>query len=339
MPISTCRTLVQVFLAIGIGASLAVAQGGSAVPLPTPSKPQFVLIDTDIGDDIDDVFALGLALSSPELKIVGITSAWTDTALKARLIDRLLCEAGRADIPVAVGVERHIPGQTPLSQAGWAKRQPEKPHPAAVDFILGQIQQHPGEITLIAIGPLGNLAAAIERDPKTFRKLKRIVIMGGSVRRGYGAIDHMLNHAPDAEYNIAMDIPAAQAVFSSGVPLYVMPLDSTQIGLDELKRAELFSLGTNLTDATALLYQQWSLGHHLTEPILFDAMAVAFAIQPELCPVTPMRIEVDANGFTRESPGKPNTYVCLDSTSDDFFDFYMPRLLQQRLYGACAKTP
>ncbi len=292
------------------------------------SAPQLVVIDTDIGDDIDDAFAVGLALSSPELKILGITSAWGDTALRARMLDRLLSETGRSDIPVAVGIEKHGPGQATFSQAKWAERGPNKPHPDAVGFLLDQIQRHPGEITLIAIAPETNLAAALARDPATFKKLKRIVLMGGSVRRGYD------DDPPDAEYNIAMDIPAAQAVFASGVPLYVMPLDSTQIPFDEVKRRVLFTASTNLTDAIALLYEQWSRSTSLQTPTMFDAVAVAYAIDPAQCPVTPMRLEVDAKGFTRERKGQPNTFVCLRSDTDRFFEFYMPRLLGQKLAGS-----
>ena len=309
-------------------------------PSPRPRSPELVIIDTDIGDDFDDALAVGLALSSPELKILGITSAWGDTALRARLLDRLLCETGRTDIPVAIGIEKHGPGQAEFTQSRWAERQPPKPHPAAVDFLLDQIRQHPGEITLIGIAPFTNLGAAIERDPATFKKLKRIVIMGGSIHRGYEDPEYMPARGPDAEYNIAMDVPAAKAVFNSGVPLYVMPLDSTQHKLDEVKRQQLFTQSTNLTDALSVLYLQWIQGGFREHtPTLFDDTAVAYAIDPDLCPASPMRIEIDAKGFTRPVAGPPNSFVCLTSDSDKFFDFYMPRLLQQKLSGACVKAP
>jgi inosine-uridine nucleoside N-ribohydrolase len=316
----------------GFGSALAESA------TPTASQ-ELVIIDTDIGDDIDDVLAVGLALSSPELKILGITSAWGDTALRARLLDRLLCETGRTDIPVAVGIEKHGPGQGAFSQARWAERQPEKSHTAAVDFLFDQIKQHPGEITLIGLAPLTNLGAAIERDPATFKKLKRIVIMGGSIRRGYGDLEYTPNHRIDAEYNIAMDPAAAQAVFKSGVPLYVMPLDSTQLKLNELDRQLLFTQSTNLTDAITLLYEQWSKTTGQQTPTMFDAVAVAYAIDPDQCTTEPMRVEVDAKGFTREVPGSPNTFVCLHSDSDKFFQFYMPRLLNQKMAGSCTKAP
>ncbi|AXC15256.1 Inosine-uridine preferring nucleoside hydrolase [Acidisarcina polymorpha] len=303
--------------------------------------PQLVIIDTDIGDDIDDVLAIGLALSSPELKILGIESAWGDTALRARMLDRLLCETGRADIPVAVGIEKHGPGGATFSQARWAERQPEKTHTPAVDFLLDQIKQHPGEITLIGIAPLTNLAAALQRDPNTFRKLKRIVIMGGSIHRGYDDLGYTPDHGPDAEYNIAMDPAAAQAIFHAGVPLFVMPLDSTQLKLDEVKRRLLFTQSTDLTDALALLYEQWSRSTSQVTPTMFDAVAAAYSIEPALCPTTPMNVDVDARGYTRQVAAQSNVHananVCLSSDSDGFFAFYMPRLLKQKLAGSCAR--
>ena len=208
-----------------------------------------------------------------------------------------------------------------------------------MDFLLEQIRQHPGEITLIAIGPETNLGAALTRDLATFKKLKRIVLMGGSVRRGYDDLGYTPDRGPNAEYNIKMDIPAAQAVFTSGVPLYVMPLDSTQLKFDEVERRLLFTDSTNLTDAITLLYEQWSRTTNQATPTMFDAVAVAYAIDPEQCPATPMKIVIDAKGSTREAGGTPNAFVCLRSDSDKYFEFYMPRLLQQKLTGSCAATP
>jgi hypothetical protein len=158
-------------------------QTRSAAQAPAPaSTPQLVILDTDIGDDIDDAFALGLLLRSPELRLLGVATAFGDTELRARLVDRYLAAVGRRDIPVLAGV----PGKsTHFTQAAYALQQPARKHAGAVDFLLSQIRLHPGQITLIAIGPLFNIQAAIERDPATFKKLKRVVIMGGSVYRGY----------------------------------------------------------------------------------------------------------------------------------------------------------
>jgi purine nucleosidase len=311
---------------------------GSSAPAPAETRAPLanatdkIIIDTDIGNDIDDAFAVGLALHSPEFQILGISSAWGDTHLRTRLLSRLLKETGRADIPVAMGVAKHPAGKLDtMSQAAYAEGGPaDQTYPNAVDFLLDQIRHYPGEITLIAIGPETNLGAAIDRDAATFRKLKRIVLMGGSVYRGYSQFNYGKTHGPDPEWNIICDIAAAQKVFNSGVPLYVMPLDSTQIKLQELERAEIFKAGTPLTDALLVLYTQWSHGAPQT-PTLFDAVVVAYASHPELCPTEPMRLRVDDQGYTRVASGAPNTQVCLHSSSDQFLEFFMLRIVAPRL--------
>jgi purine nucleosidase len=166
---------------------------------------------------------------------------------------------------------------------------------------------------------------AIEKEPETFRKLKRVIIMGGSVYRGFGDLGYAPPRGPQAEWNILNDIPSAQKLFAAGVPLYVMPLDSTQLRMDEVKRAFLFSQGTPTTDALTLLYHEWGQ----QTPTLFDPMTIAYALNPALCPVQPMHIRVDDQGFTRPEAGAPNAEVCLNSSSEDFFRFYLPRVAER----------
>ncbi len=314
-------------------APAAFSQTSAAPKASSQPAQKFVVLDTDVGDDIDDVLALGLALSSPELKIVGVTASWGDTTLRARLLDRLLTETGHPEIPVAIGPVKHHAGEGAFSQAQWARRQPARAYPDGVELLLSKIREYPDALTLIAVAPLTTVAQALDRDPVTFRRLHAIVLMGGSVHRGYGDLGYTADHGPDAEYNIAMDPAAARKVFEAGVPLFVMPLDSTQIPLDETKRRLLFTAGSPLTDALTLLYQQWSRITDLATPTLFDAVAVAFAIDPLVCPVTPMRLTVDERGYTREQAGKPNVSVCLRSNSDRFFELFMPRLLRQTSTG------
>ena len=289
--------------------------------VPGKSSPEKVIIDTDIGDDIDDAFAVALALRSPELEILGISTTFGDTETRAKLVDRMLGEAGRADIPVAVGVHTEAKttfGQRPYAEGGHFAR---SSHPQSVDFILDQIRKNPSQITLVAIGPLVNVGAMIDRDPETFHKLKRVVMMGGSIDRGYG--DPYSPPTPaEAEWNIKNDIGSAQKLFASGVPIYQMPLDSTQLKLDEVRRASLFRQGTPLTDALVILYHQWGQ----ETPTLFDPMTIAFIDDPKLCPVQPMHIDVDATGMTLRGTGAPNAKVCLRSDPQAFLNFYLSRL-------------
>lgn len=308
-----------------------------ALPFGRAQRPPAtkVIVDTDIGDDVDDAFALSLALASPELDVIGVSSAWGDTALRARMIDRMLCETGRDDIEVKAGVPTET--TTPFSQEPWARAGIGRNHGDAVTFLLNQIRAHPNEITLLALGPLTNIGAAIDRDPGTFSKLKRVVLMGGSVHRGYGA----LNAPPEPEYNIARDPAAARKLFHSGVPIFMLPLDSTQLKFDEARRTELASVSTPLTDNLQILMAEWSRNSHAPTPTLFDAVAAAYAIAPETCPMTPLHIEVDDKGMTLPTEGAPNAEACMEPQQEAFFAMLMPRLLHQHLVGSrvCVAAP
>ncbi len=316
-----------ILLVLTLIASTGSVRGASAQSPAEPGEKQKVIFDTDIGDDIDDAFALALAVSSPKLEVIGVTTAWGDTDLRARLTARLLRTMGHAEIAVTAGPKTHA--SSTFSQARWAEAEPEPANgwPDATSFTLDAIRRNPGQITLIAVSPFSNIGALIDKDPATFRMLKRVVLMGGSIRRGYGDLGYLPNRGPQPEYNIMMDIDSSRKLFASGVPLYVMPLDSTQLKLYEVVRDTLFSQGTPTTDALLSLYAEWSASTGNATPTLFDAMAVAAAIDPALCPTQPMHIEIDDKGFTRATAGPPNANVCLDSDSDRFFHFYIPAVL------------
>jgi purine nucleosidase len=303
------------------GAERRTAEAGEQ----SEATPQLAILDTDIGDDIDDAFALALALKSPELRILGITTAFGDTELRARLVDRYLHAVGRDDIPVAAGVP--TPHNNVFTQAAYAQQWSAGVHADGVNFLLSQIRAHPGEVTLIAIGPLTNIQEAIKRDPAMFRKLKRVVLMGGSIYRGYDGRNGE-RRPPDAEWNINRDPAGAQALLAAGVPVFMMPLDSTQVHLETTEREAIFAHGSPLTDQLTLLYHQWKAGSdgHPDAPTLFDPVAVTYAIHPELCPATPLRIEVDDKGFTRPVDGPPNAEVCLKSDEKGFLELLLGRL-------------
>ncbi len=294
---------------------LLVGRTHSAAAQATVSK---VIFDTDIGDDIDDAYALGFLLRSPEVQVLGVTTAFEDTHLRARLATRFLNSAGRGDVPVYEGPK--TAGKSHFTQGKWAEGSPDRTYPDAIEFMLNTIRRDPGQITLVAVAPLTNVGALIAKDPKTFGKLKRVVMMGGSVARGYGNKEQ-----PDAEWNIVNDVAAAKALFGSGVPLYVMPLDSTQIQLDPARQAELFGKKTGMTKALEELTAEWGAATKYRSPTLFDAVAAAYAVKPEVCPTAPMRIEVDDKGFTKKVDGAANANVCLHSTTGSFFDVFLPR--------------
>jgi len=368
---------------VWLGALVVVVAGAVGQTAPAAQQlaaPQLAFLDTDIGDDIDDAFALALILQSPELKLVGITTTFGDTDLRAKLLYRYLGSNCRFNVNVIPGVP--TPHENVFTQAAYARgfanpacgtvsfhassmadeerlkkqrkqeaakwkadqaqmmaslahlSQQRAAHDAA-GFLLEQIKAHPGEITLIAIGPLFNIQAAIEKDPETFRKLKRVVLMGGSIYRGYDGPsvggkpgEH---RPPDAEWNISRDPAGLRALLASGVPVFMMPLDSTQIHLETKEREEIFAHGSRLTDQLTLLYHQWKAGTegHPDAPTLFDPVAVTYAFRPDLCPATPMRLTVDDKGFTLPVQGAANAEVCLKSDEKGFLELLLERITQE----------
>jgi purine nucleosidase len=324
---------LAVAAAILIGVAASPIMRPRSVATSKAAAPQLVILDTDIGDDIDDAFALALLLHSPEVKLLGVTTAFGDTELRARLVDRYLAAVHRSEIPVEAGVP--APAHNVFTQAAYARQAPAHSHGDGVAFLLREIRAHPGQITLIAIGPLFNVQAAIARDPATFRKLKRVVIMGGSIYRGYDGGNAGANAPPSPEWNIRCDPAGARALLGSGVPVLMMPLDSTQIRLPQQDLSTLFSHGSPLTDQLTLLYHQWAkldAGAHSNNdawrmPTLYDPVAASFAIHPDICSAQPMRIDVDDKGFTRPVSGTPNAEVCLKSDEKAFLEFLLKRIL------------
>ena len=285
-----------------------------------------IIIDTDIGDDIDDAFAVGLALSSPEFQVLGFSASFGDTPARAKMLDRMLGELGHSDIPVAAGTPVNV-NLNAFTQRRYAEGVAQRPHANAVDFILEQARKYPGQVTLVAIGPLPNIGAAIDKDASTFRKLKRVVIMGGSIRTMTDPYGVAAPIAPHPEWNIKNDIASAQKLFAAGVPLQVLPLDSTaNLKLHEVARTALFAHGSMLTNILAGLYYEWSAYTRSPTPIQYDPMTLAALLEPSLCPLTPMHITVDDMGNTKETPGAPNAQVCLKSDADSFLHFTVKRL-------------
>jgi inosine-uridine nucleoside N-ribohydrolase len=283
-----------------------------------PAKKIPILVDTDIGTDIDDAFALALVVKSPELELLGVTTVSGDTHARARLAAKLLWEAGDRYVPVAAGE----PGRPlPMEQTRWAEgfKSPQIRSANAVTFLATVLRRRAEKTTLVAIGPLSNIAALLTKNPRIGQKIKQIVLMGGSIAHGYGDDPN-----PVAEYNIAADPPAAQKVFGSGVPILMVPLDVTaMLQLERVDRHRIFTQMTPLTNSLTLLYQLWNQ----RTPTLFDPMAVAMVLDPGLCETEPMAVEVDLNGFTRAAQGKPpNAVVALHTNPAKFFDFYLKRV-------------
>jgi inosine-uridine nucleoside N-ribohydrolase len=303
--------IVFLLLALSLAWSPCVLRAAEAEKIP-------ILLDTDIGSDVDDAFALTLILDSPEFDLLGVTTVSGDTVARARLAAKMLDVAGRPDIPVAAGE----PGKPlPIEQSQWADgfKSPALLTTKAVDFLQDQIDHSADPVTLIAIGPLTNVAALLNQDPAAAKRIKVIALMGGSVYRGYQP-----GSPPEPEYNIKLDPEAARIVFSSGVPILMAPLDSTSmLKLDAAARQRIFTNPSPLAKTLEPLYRLWN---HET-PTLFDPMPIALLLDPSLCETKSLAIEVDAKGFTRVVQGKPaNATVAVQADSTKFFTFYLNRV-------------
>ncbi len=287
----------------------------AASPAKTP-----VILDTDIGTDIDDAFALALIISSPELDLQGVTTVSGDTQARARLAAKMLWAAGGAfrRVPVYAGE----PGKPlPIEQARWADHftSPQLKSEKAVDYLRREFNARPGKITLITIGPLTNIGALLKEDAGVAKKIPRIVMMGGSIARGYEP-----GSGPTPEYNIAADAAAAQTVFSSGIPLIVAPLDVTaRLQLEGANLRRVLTHLTPVTDALTILYHLWGM----PAPTLHDPMAISLFLAPSLCETKQLAVEVDDKGYTRVQEGKPaNATVALNVDREKFFQFYLSRV-------------
>ena len=169
-----------------------------------------VILDTDIGDDIDDTWALGFLLRCPELDVKLVVGDQGKAEYRAKLLAKFLEAAGRIDIPVGMGIEKNATGGG--NQSDWVEDYdledyPGTVHQDGVQAIIDTIMNSPEPITLIAVGPLPNIAEALKREPKIAQKAK-FVGMHGSVRMGYGGSSEI-----SVEYNVRADIPACRILY------------------------------------------------------------------------------------------------------------------------------
>ncbi|MFL6576913.1 MAG: nucleoside hydrolase [Povalibacter sp.] len=283
-----------------------------------------VIFDTDIGTDIDDAYALATLIKRPELHLIGVTTVSGDAVARARLAAKLLSIAGGewAKVPVYAGTST---ATQYMKQVEWANgfKSASLHESGGVAFMRDQIDSHPGQITLIAVGELTNVAALLASEAGIGKKIRAISLMGGAMYRGYEK-----NSKPEPEWNIKSNVAAARAVFASGVPLMVAPLDSTtQLIVTPEMRVQMFSRGTALTDALASLNSIWR--HTNTwkgeNPILFDVLAVNLVISRKPYKMASMHVDVGNDGLTKVVEGtKPNADVALavepDAVMKEFVD-------------------
>jgi purine nucleosidase len=285
-----------------------------------------VILDTDIGTDIDDAWALGYALKSPAFQLLGVTVTDADTPARARVACKLLHRLGRTDVPVAVGRRTAaVPADRIDYQFAWAEDfESYKPIAMpAVQFLADTIRRNPNEVTLIAVGPLQNIGDLVRQHPDVVPLVKRVVLMSGSI----GA--NAWSSSAVAEWNVKLAIPEAQAVYAASWPLTIVPLDSTTyVQLQDQEREALSRNRTPLVIALEALLRLWA-DRPSSRMTLHDQMALAETQHPGRffahCDAMPLR--VDGQGYTRvdRTNGHP-VHVCLEPKRDEFMSHYLGQL-------------
>jgi inosine-uridine nucleoside N-ribohydrolase len=265
---------------------------------------QAVILDTDICDDIDDTWALAMLLQSPEFDIKLITTAVGDTTARTKVVAKILQAAGRTDIPIGTGVAIGDM-KTGHRQDGWVKdfdlsKYPGKIYPDGVQAMIDTIMSSPEPITLIAIGPLPNVAAALEREPNIAKKA-RFVGMQGSIRRGYGE-----KSKPEKEYNVVSFINASQTVFTAQWDVTITPLDTcgmVSLAGDDYKKV--LDRNSPITNAVIENYRVWTKSGNMNEAqagsrssTLFDTVAIYLAMKRDLVEMVKLGIRVTDDGYT-----------------------------------------
>lgn len=326
---------------------------------PTASRPRRIILDSDPG--IDDAMAILLAAQSPELRIEAITvvsgNVLVDQGVENAL--KLVELAGRTEIPVAGGEKYPLRRKlitAPIVHGSNGLGETELPSPAktaesrhAVDLIIDLVRAHPGQITLLPLGPLTNIARVLLKRPDIAGQIPEIILMGGSIEGG--------NATPAAEANIYNDPEAAEIVFESGIPITMVGLGATHQTL--LKRSHTAALAESRSPIARFVARMADFYLGFSESVgfeggaLHDPLAVGLAVDSSLARESrPMRIAVETRGrltygetvanrhllresvedagdhyvLTRLEPVEPNAKVPVQIDDDRFLRFFMDRI-------------
>lgn len=327
----------------------------------SPAKPQRIILDTDPG--VDDAIAIFLALRSPELQLEAITPVSGNVPLVFTLPNalRLLEIAGRPEIPVAAGaavplVRRlvtaaYVHGNNGLGGVEFPEPKIKPVGETATDLIRRIVRANPGEITIVAIGPLTNIATVLKVDPAIAPMIKSFVLMGGALSGG--------NITPAAEFNFYVDPEAARIVFDSGVPITMVGLDVTNKVLLRESQVRTLESAQNPVSQAAGKIMRATLGriyktNDETVVAMHDPLTIASLIDPTVVTLRDYYVQIETSGEVtagqsvgyshgpvRRSPPmetgnsngpipveefKPNCKVAVGVDPDKFFRLLLPRL-------------
>jgi inosine-uridine nucleoside N-ribohydrolase len=304
----------------------------------TPGRPprQPIVLDCDPGHD--DALAILLAAAAPSLKLVAITTVAGNQSLdKTTLNARRICSvANIRDVPIAAGCDGplargriaspEIHGESGLDGPSFGTPTVGLDPRHAVEVILDSAQEHEG-LVLVATGPLTNVATALERDPGLAQRLRRLVLMGGAIGLG--------NVTPAAEFNIGADAEAARAVFESGLPITMVPLETTHRALATPEVVERiaaldFPLAHVCVELLEFFADTYKRVFGFAAPAVHDPCALAWLIDSSIVPTRRMRVDIetqaefsygrtvcDVHGVTGRPP---NAEVGMDLAVERFWD-------------------
>ncbi|MGA8308389.1 MAG: nucleoside hydrolase [Terriglobales bacterium] len=278
----------------------ALAMGPHPAGVATSSR---VIIDTDPG--VDDALALLLAMRSPELKIEAITAVAGNVPLELTLPNalRMVEISGRTDIPVAAGAKApllrrlvtaaYAHGENGLGGAIFPDPKIKPVAEPAEELIRQIIRKYPGEVTLIPVGPLTNIATALNTDSELAGMVKGIVMMGGSLSGG--------NITPAAEFNVYVDPEAARIVFQSGIPITMVGLDATRKTSLTEEHVRVLEAAQNPVSQAAAKIGRNAINHNrergfLVGPNMHDSLAVAGFLDPSLLTLKDYYVDVETTG-------------------------------------------
>jgi len=290
-----------------------------------------ILLDTDIGTDIDDTWALGLLLNCPELQLGFVLAATGDTLYRARLTCRILDEIGHSEVPVGVGIPTDF-SRTARRQEAWVGNYqlgdyPGKVHQDGIQA-AGEWLRSTEDATIITIGPLTNVAALCARHPDLISRC-HLISMLGSIARGHRDAEGVIS-----EYNVCGDIRGAQAVFKAPwKSVTITPLDSCGNIILAGERYQRF-LASNRPIPRCIRenYSVWrkldAASPPLQSSVLFDTVAIYLAFAEELLVMRELCIEIDDAGFMRKTAAGRPVRTALDwKDKEAYLDLLLERLI------------
>lgn len=343
LPLRSCfHILKQPLLGIaiaGIGFFCVGSQPAAGAASPV-TQPKPVILATDIGDDIDDTWALGFLLRCPELDLKLAIGEYGKAEYRAKLLAKFLQTANHGSVPVGMGMDTEPRGEGP--QAAWVKDYAlsdykGKVHKDGVQALIDTVMNSPEKVTIISIGPMPNVAAALAREPKLAERAN-FVGMYGSVRRGYDGSQNV-----SAEWNVKADAKACQKAFTAPWEMTITPLDTC--GIVTLN-GELYRKVSESKDRLASTvienYRLWSKSNKqgndvaaTRSSVLFDTVAVYLAVSTDLCKMETLGIRVTDDGFTRIDPAAKKVSVATEwKNLEAYKEFLVNRLTAAKPGGA-----